>query len=31
LVENGHAVYRVEERRQSLEDFFLQVVGGGES
>lgn len=31
LVENGHAVYRVEERRQSLEDFFLQVVGGGKS
>lgn len=31
LVENGHAVYRVEERRQSLEDFFLQVVGGGAS
>lgn len=28
LVENGHAVYRVEEKRQSLEDFFLQVVGG---
>ncbi|MBW4085311.1 ABC transporter ATP-binding protein [Paenibacillus sp. S150] len=31
LVENGHAVYRVEERRQSLEDFFLQVVEGGQS
>ncbi|MBT2289963.1 ABC transporter ATP-binding protein [Paenibacillus albidus] len=31
LVENGHAVYRVEERRQSLEDFFLQVVEGGAS
>lgn len=31
LVENGHAVYRVEERRQSLEEFFLQVVGGGNS
>lgn len=31
LVENGYAIYRVEERRQSLEDFFLQVVGGEES
>ncbi|WP_151735652.1 ABC transporter ATP-binding protein ['Paenibacillus yunnanensis' Narsing Rao et al. 2020] len=31
LVENGHAVYRVEERRQSLEEFFLQVVEGGAS
>lgn len=31
LVENGHAIYRVEERRQSLEDFFLQVVGGEKS
>ncbi|WP_379128105.1 ABC transporter ATP-binding protein [Paenibacillus sp. sgz500958] len=30
LVENGHAVYRVEEHRQSLEEFFLQVVGGVE-
>lgn len=30
LVENGHAVYRVEEHRQSLEEFFLQVVEGGE-
>lgn len=28
LVENGHAIYRVEEQRQSLEEFFLQVVGG---
>jgi lantibiotic transport system ATP-binding protein len=28
LVEHGHSIYRVEERRQSLEDFFLQVVGG---
>ncbi|MDQ0196180.1 ABC transporter ATP-binding protein [Paenibacillus wynnii] len=28
LVEKGHAIYRVEERRQSLEEFFLQVVGG---
>jgi ABC-type multidrug transport system ATPase subunit len=28
LVEKGHAVYRVEEQRQSLEDFFLQIVGG---
>lgn len=26
LVEDGHAIYRVEERRQSLEEFFLQVV-----
>lgn len=31
LVEDGHAVYRVEEHRQSLEEFFLQVVGGGQS
>ncbi|MRN55374.1 ABC transporter ATP-binding protein [Paenibacillus monticola] len=31
LVENGHSVYRVEEHRQSLEDFFLQVIGGGEA
>lgn len=29
LVEEGHAIYRVEEHRQSLEEFFLQVVGGG--
>lgn len=29
LVEQGHAVYRVEEHRQSLEDFFLEVVEGG--
>ncbi|AIQ10912.1 ABC transporter ATP-binding protein [Paenibacillus durus] len=26
LVEQGHAIYRVEEQRQSLEEFFLQVV-----
>lgn len=31
LVGNGHAIYRVEEHRQSLEQFFLQVVEGGES
>ncbi|ULO07222.1 ABC transporter ATP-binding protein [Paenibacillus sp. 19GGS1-52] len=31
LVENGHSIYRVEEHRQSLEDFFLQVIGGGEA
>ncbi|QQZ64120.1 ABC transporter ATP-binding protein [Paenibacillus sonchi] len=31
LVENGHAIYRVEEHRQSLEEFFLQVVEGGQS
>jgi gallidermin-class lantibiotic protection ABC transporter ATP-binding subunit len=31
LVENGHSVYRVEEHRQSLEEFFLQVIGGGEA
>ncbi|APB72881.1 ABC transporter ATP-binding protein [Paenibacillus polymyxa] len=29
LVENTHAVYRVEERRKSLEDMFMQVVGKG--
>lgn len=28
LVERGHAIYRVEERRQSLEELFLQVVEG---
>ncbi|WP_379158175.1 ABC transporter ATP-binding protein [Paenibacillus sp. sgz5001063] len=31
LVENGHAIYRVEEHRQSLEEFFLQIVEGGHS
>lgn len=31
LVESGHSIYRVEERRQSLEDFFLQMVGGDRS
>ncbi|MGN7763971.1 ABC transporter ATP-binding protein [Paenibacillus sp. 22594] len=31
LVENGHAIYRIEEHRQSLEEFFLQVVEGGQS
>lgn len=29
LVENTHAIYRVEERRKSLEDMFMQVVGKG--
>ncbi|MFD1773739.1 ABC transporter ATP-binding protein [Paenibacillus rhizophilus] len=28
LVERGHAIYRVEEQRQSLEELFLQVVEG---
>lgn len=28
LVERGHAVYRVEEWRRSLEDFFLQITEG---
>lgn len=28
LVEQDHSIYRVEEHRQSLEDFFLEVVGG---
>lgn len=27
LVENGHAVYRVEEQRKSLEDIFMEIVG----
>ncbi|MDO7906759.1 ABC transporter ATP-binding protein [Paenibacillus sp. JX-17] len=31
LVENRHAIYRVEEQRRSLEDLFLQVVGRGAS
>lgn len=31
LVERGHDIYRVEERRQSLEEFFLQIVEGGAS
>ncbi|WP_445670715.1 ABC transporter ATP-binding protein [Paenibacillus sp. FSL W8-0919] len=29
LVENRHAVYRVEEKRKSLEDIFMQIVGEG--
>lgn len=29
LVERGHDIYRVEEKRKSLEDFFLQIVEGG--
>lgn len=29
LVENQHAVYRVEEQRRSLEDIFMQIVGEG--
>ncbi|WP_054956958.1 ABC transporter ATP-binding protein [Paenibacillus dakarensis] len=29
LVENDHAVYRVEEKRRSLEDIFMEIVGGG--
>lgn len=27
LVENGHAIYRVEEQRKSLEDIFMEIVG----
>lgn len=29
LVDNSHAVYRVEEKKKSLEDIFLQVIGEG--
>jgi len=29
LVASGHAVYRVEERRKSLEELFLRIVGEG--
>jgi ABC-2 type transport system ATP-binding protein len=29
LVEQNHAVYRVEEKRKSLEELFLQIVGEG--
>ncbi|MDF2921384.1 MAG: bacitracin transporter ATP-binding protein [Paenibacillaceae bacterium] len=31
LVEKGHLIYRVEEVRKSLEDIFLELVGGGSS
>ncbi|MUT66105.1 ATP-binding cassette domain-containing protein [Paenibacillus sp. NEAU-GSW1] len=30
LVELGHSVYRVEEKRKSLEELFLQIIGEGE-
>lgn len=29
LVENGHAIYRVEHNKKSLEDIFMQVIGEG--
>ncbi|MGO4694237.1 ATP-binding cassette domain-containing protein [Paenibacillus sp. 2TAB26] len=29
LVERDHSIYRVEEKRKSLEDLFLQIVGEG--
>lgn len=29
LVENGHAFYRVEQKKKSLEDIFMQVIGEG--
>ncbi|WP_136607924.1 ABC transporter ATP-binding protein [Paenibacillus dokdonensis] len=29
LVDNNHAIYRVEEKRQSLEDIFMQVIEQG--
>lgn len=29
LVERDHSVYRIEEKRKSLEDLFLQIVGEG--
>lgn len=31
LVENKHEIYRVEEKRKSLEDIFMQIVGTGGS
>lgn len=31
LVENGHAIYRVEQKKKSLEDIFMQVIGEGEA
>ncbi|WP_405081193.1 ABC transporter ATP-binding protein [Paenibacillus chitinolyticus] len=31
LVQAGHSVYRVEEKKKSLEDFFLDLVGEGDS
>ncbi|MGZ7445768.1 ABC transporter ATP-binding protein [Paenibacillus sp. TH7-28] len=31
LVENGHAVYRVEQKKKSLEDIFMRIVGEGSS
>ncbi|MCM3703858.1 ABC transporter ATP-binding protein [Paenibacillus macerans] len=31
LVENGHAVYRVEQKKKSLEDIFMRIVGEGNS
>ncbi|WP_223070044.1 ABC transporter ATP-binding protein [Paenibacillus caui] len=31
LVENKHDIYRVEEKRKSLEDIFMQIVGTGGS
>ncbi|AZK45442.1 ABC transporter ATP-binding protein [Paenibacillus lentus] len=29
LVDNGHAIYRVEQKKKSLEDIFMQVIGEG--
>ncbi|MNN81375.1 hypothetical protein D3C81_1981950 [compost metagenome] len=29
LVENGHDIYRVEMKKKSLEDIFMQVIGEG--
>ncbi|MDU4694179.1 MULTISPECIES: ABC transporter ATP-binding protein [Paenibacillus] len=29
LVENGHSIYRVEQKKKSLEDIFMQVIGEG--
>ena len=29
LVENGHEIYRVEQKKKSLEDIFMQVIGEG--
>ncbi len=29
LVQRNHAIYRIEEKRQSLEELFLQIVGEG--
>ncbi|MEK4508183.1 ABC transporter ATP-binding protein [Paenibacillus sp. FSL K6-2524] len=31
LVENGHEIYRVEQKKKSLEDIFMRVIGEGKT